>query len=173
MMSAEAGGPLFQPGTIGRLELRNRVVRAGTSETMATAAGEVTDELIALYERLAAGGVGLILTGHLYCHPRGQYAARQTGIHSDRLVPGLRRLTEAVHRHGGRIFAQLAHAGSQSRVGENRPLAPSPVPNALTGRPVGEASEEEIREWRRSQPRPGERSRRASTGCACTVPTGT
>lgn len=145
-MTGDGSGTLFRPGTIGLLELRNRIVRAGTSETMAGTAGEVTDELIALYERLAASGVGLILTGHLYCHSRGQYAARQTGIYSDQLVTGLHRLTEAVHRHGGRIFAQLAHAGSQSRVPENRPLAPSPVPNALTSRPVGEASEEEIRE---------------------------
>jgi 2,4-dienoyl-CoA reductase-like NADH-dependent reductase (Old Yellow Enzyme family) len=137
-------GPLFQAGRIGALEVRNRIVRAGTSETMAGPRGEVTDQLIALYEALARNEVGLIITGHLYVEPRGRYAPRQTGIHADDLVPGLRRLTDAVHRHGGRIFAQLAHAGSQSRVAGNDPLAPSPVPNALTGREVGEASEEEI-----------------------------
>jgi 2,4-dienoyl-CoA reductase-like NADH-dependent reductase (Old Yellow Enzyme family) len=136
----------FEPGWIGPVELRNRFVRAGTSETMAGPDGEVTDQLVALYETLARNDVGLIVTGHLYCHPRGRYAARQTGIDSDRLVPGLTRLTEAVHRHGGRIFAQLAHAGSQSRVPSLEPLAPSPVPNELTGREVGEATEEEIEE---------------------------
>ena len=61
-------------------------------------------------------------------------------------MPGLRRLTDAVHRHGGRIFAQLAHAGSQSRVPAVEPLAPSPVPNELTGRVVGEATAAEIEE---------------------------
>jgi len=137
---------LFEPGRIGSLEIRNRLVRAGTSETMAGPRCEVTDGLIALYETLARNGVGLIITGHLYCHPRGQYAPRQTGIYEDDLIPGLRRLTEAVHRHGARIFAQVAHAGSQSRVPGNLPLAPSPVPNPLTGRDVAGASEDEIQE---------------------------
>ena len=136
--------PLFEPGRVGPVEVRNRLVRAGTSETMAGADGEVTDDLVDLYATLARNEVGLIVTGHLYCEPRGRYAVRQTGIHSDERLVGLRRLTDAVHRHGGRIFAQVAHAGSQSRVPDNEPLAPSPVPNELTGREVGEASAEEI-----------------------------
>jgi 2,4-dienoyl-CoA reductase-like NADH-dependent reductase (Old Yellow Enzyme family) len=137
---------LLQPGTIGPIRLRNRLVRAATSETMGGPDGEVTDELVDLYETLARHGVGLIVTGHLYCHPRGQYAVRQTGIHDDVLIPGLRRLAEAVHRHGAKIFAELSHAGSQSRVPENTPLAPSSVPNALTGRMVAEATPAQIDE---------------------------
>jgi 2,4-dienoyl-CoA reductase-like NADH-dependent reductase (Old Yellow Enzyme family) len=137
-------GPLFEPGLIGPVEIRNRFVRAGTSETMAGREGEVTEPLIGLYETLARNQVGLVVTGHLYCEPRGQYAVRQSGLHSDALLPGLRRLTDGVHRHGGRIFAQVAHAGSQSRVPALEPLSPSPVPNELTGRVVGEATEEEI-----------------------------
>jgi 2,4-dienoyl-CoA reductase-like NADH-dependent reductase (Old Yellow Enzyme family) len=136
--------PLLRPGRVGSLEVRNRLVRAGTSETMATDRGEVTDDYVALYEALARGQVGLIFTGHLFCAPRGRYARRQTGIHDDALVPGLCRVTAAVHRHGGRVLAQLAHAGSQSRVESGEPLAPSAVPNALTGRPVRAAREDEI-----------------------------
>lgn len=113
---------------------------------MAGPDGEVTDELVSLYSRLAFGGVGTIFTGHLYCHPRGKYARRQTGIHSDRLTPGLRRIADAVHDAGGLILAQVAHAGSQSRVPGLAPLAPSAVPNALTGRMVSEASPAEITE---------------------------
>jgi 2,4-dienoyl-CoA reductase-like NADH-dependent reductase (Old Yellow Enzyme family) len=139
-------GPLFERGTIGPVETSNRIVRAGTSETMAGPRGEVTDALVELYERLARNEVGLIFTGHLFCHSRGRYAPRQTGIGADELVPGLRRLTDAVHRHGGKIFAQVAHAGSQSRDPSVDPLAPSPVPNELTGRLVGEAGEREIEE---------------------------
>ena len=41
----------------------------------------------------------------MFCHPRGRYERLQTGIHEDRLIPGLRRLTDAVHRQGGKIFA--------------------------------------------------------------------
>jgi 2,4-dienoyl-CoA reductase-like NADH-dependent reductase (Old Yellow Enzyme family) len=137
---------LFEPGAIGGLEIRNRFVRPATSETMAGASGEVTPQLKALYETLAQNDVGLIITGHLYCHPRGQYAPRQTAIYDDSLLPGLTDLARSVKRHGARFFAQLAHAGSQSRVPDLQPLAPSPVPNALTGRMVAEASEEDIEE---------------------------
>jgi 2,4-dienoyl-CoA reductase-like NADH-dependent reductase (Old Yellow Enzyme family) len=139
-------GVLFQPGRIGSVTTVNRIARAGTSETAAAESGEITDHLVGIYETLAANQVGLILTGHMFCHPRGRYAARQAGIHDDRMLPGLTRLVDAVHRHEGKVFAQLAHAGSQSRVEANRPLAPSPIPNALTGRMVGAASQDEIDE---------------------------
>lgn len=139
-------GVLFQPGSIGPVTILNRIVRAGTSETAAGDSGEITDQLVEIYEALARNRVGLILSGHMFCHPRGRYAARQVGIHEDRTVSGLTRLAEAVHRHGGKVFAQLAHAGSQSRVADNRPLAPSPIANALTGRVVDAASQDEIQE---------------------------
>ena len=138
---------LFQQGTIGALKVRNRLLRAGTSESMATVdEGEVTSELIDLYRRLAANSVGAIITGHMFTHPRGRYAHGQTGIHSDEHVGGLRRLADAVHDEGAPILAQLAHAGSQSRVPGNRPVAPSPVPNPLTGAQVEEAGEKDIAE---------------------------
>jgi 2,4-dienoyl-CoA reductase-like NADH-dependent reductase (Old Yellow Enzyme family) len=144
----DAGGadPLFRPGRIGTLQIRNRIVRAATSESMATVAGEVTSQLERLYATLAANDVGLIITGQLYCHRRGKYAVGQTGIDHDGLVAGLRRLADGVHAAGGTVFAQLAHAGSQTRVPGEVPLAPSPVPNPLTGAEVEAATAEELRE---------------------------
>jgi 2,4-dienoyl-CoA reductase-like NADH-dependent reductase (Old Yellow Enzyme family) len=139
-------GPLFEPGSIGGLEIRNRFVRPATSETMAAEDGTVTPLLIAFYEEMARNKVGLLITGHLYCHPRGQYAPLQMGVYDDAKIAGLAELASACKRHGARIFGQVAHAGSQSRVPDVEPLAPSPVPNALTGRMVGEATEEEIEE---------------------------
>lgn len=136
--------PLFVPGRIGTLGVANRVVRAGTSESMAGPDGEVTGHLRRLYRSLAEGGVGLIVTGHLYCARRGRYAVGQTGIQADALVDGLAGLVDTVHAAGGRIVAQLAHAGSQSRVLGNEPLAPSPVPNPLTGEQVRAATPGEI-----------------------------
>jgi 2,4-dienoyl-CoA reductase-like NADH-dependent reductase (Old Yellow Enzyme family) len=106
--------------------------------------GVMTPALLDLYERLASGGVGGIITGHLFVTTRGKYARGQTGVHDDDTLPGLTNLTERVHSHGAAIFGQLAHAGSQSRVPGNMPLAPSPVPNPLTGNPVDAASSEEI-----------------------------
>ena len=71
------------------------------------------------------------------------------GLYSDALVPGLRRLTDAVHRHGGRIFAELSHAGSQVAMPEVAkpellPIAPSIVKNEIFGRDAAEMTENDI-----------------------------
>jgi 2,4-dienoyl-CoA reductase-like NADH-dependent reductase (Old Yellow Enzyme family) len=132
------------PGKIGGLVLKNRLIRAATSETMATDDGGATDELVDLYSTLARGGAGLIITGHIYVEPRGQYEPRQVGLDRDERVGPLARVTDAVHRLGGKIFAELSHAGSQSLMPEIRPLAPSIVPNAIFARPPVEMSDAEI-----------------------------
>ena len=137
---------LFAPGRLGPIRTRNRIVRAGTSETMAMPDGAVSEQLIGLYGTLGANDVGAIVTGHLFCHDRGRYARRQTGIHDESMLPGLSRLAAAVHDAGGVILAQVAHAGSQSRAPHVEPLAPSAIPNALTGRSVPAGSETEIRD---------------------------
>lgn len=124
--------PLYlQPGRIGTLTTANRIVRAATSETMAAPGGEVLPSYVDLYRRLAAGGAGLILTGHMYVDPRGQASRNQTGIHREGVIPSLRRATDAVHEADGVIFAQLGHCGSQTMMSSITPVAPSPVPNAM------------------------------------------
>jgi 2,4-dienoyl-CoA reductase-like NADH-dependent reductase (Old Yellow Enzyme family) len=137
--------PYLAPARIGGLQLRNRLVRAATSETMATADGKVTDELVELYTELAKGGAGLLITGHCYVEQRGQCSPRQIGIYADHLLPGLRRLTDAVHAHRGVIFAELSHAGSQSVMPNIEPIAPSASRNEIFGRRAREMSDAEIR----------------------------
>src|SRR5262245_61064498 len=136
--------PYLSPGYIGKVALRNRLIRAATSETMCTTNGEVTDELIALYANLAKGGAGLLITGHIYIEPRGQCSDRQIGIYSDRLVRGLRRLTDAVHKFGGKIFAELSHAGSQSGMPGIELVAPSEARNDIFGTRARELTTNEI-----------------------------
>jgi hypothetical protein len=60
---------LFTPGRIGTLTLPNRLVRSATAERMVDADGRPRPQLSALYEDLARGGVGLIITGHMVVHP--------------------------------------------------------------------------------------------------------
>jgi 2,4-dienoyl-CoA reductase-like NADH-dependent reductase (Old Yellow Enzyme family) len=136
--------PYLAPARIGGLQLRNRLVRAATSETMATADGKVTDELVELYTELAKGGAGLLITGHCYVEQRGQCSPRQIGIYADHLLPGLKRLTDAVHTHRGVIFAELSHAGSQSVMPNIEPIAPSASQNEIFGRQAREMSDAEI-----------------------------
>ncbi|HLN04685.1 MAG TPA: NADH:flavin oxidoreductase [Acidimicrobiales bacterium] len=135
---------LFEPGQIGPVTLRNRFVRAGTCEGMVDGRGIVTAQFASLLENLARNEVGLIITGHMFVDRRGQYDADQTAIDCDDAIAPLQRTTEAVHRRGGKIFGQIAHAGSQSIIGTNRAIAPSRIPNAMTGREVPPATTEDI-----------------------------
>lgn len=137
---------VFEPTQLGPVSVRNRFIRAGTGESMADAAGHVGGDYVRLHAALARGGVGLAFTGHIFSHPRGRYGSLQAGLDHDNAIPGFRTVTDAVHRQGGRIFAQIAHAGSQSMVFSTQPLAPSPVNNVMTGRPVAEATADEIAE---------------------------
>ena len=118
---------LFSPRKIGNVELPNRFVNSATYEAMAKETGEVSDELIKRYARLAKGGIGLCITGLMYVHDSGRGYKNQTGIYDDRMIPGLKKLVDAVHQAGGRIAFQIAHCGRQttkSMVGTT-PLAPS------------------------------------------------
>ncbi len=104
---------LFTPVRIGALALANRIAKTATSETMARADGALTDSYLAFYERVAAGGVGLVLTGNLFAERTGQSTPLQAGIESDARIPGWRELTDAIHRHGAKVFAQINHGGRQ------------------------------------------------------------
>jgi 2,4-dienoyl-CoA reductase-like NADH-dependent reductase (Old Yellow Enzyme family) len=131
------------------MELRNRFVRSATDETMAGPKGEITDPLIKLYSNLAKGGVGLIISGHFYVHPSGKVSGKQKGIYSDELVPGIRKLVDAVHEHGAKIAFQLSHGGVQA---DNRStggslLAPSVnVRNPSSFKKPKEMNDDEITE---------------------------
>lgn len=113
---------------------------------MADSRGRIGDDYVTIHEDLARGGVGLAFTGHIFSHLRGRYGELQAGLHNDDSIPGFQRVTAAVHRHGGSIFAQIAHAGSQSMSFTTLPLAPSAVDNVMTGRRVEAATDDEIHE---------------------------
>lgn len=118
---------MFHPIMLGRVNIKNRFVHSATHEAMAADDGSITHQLIKRYAQLAKGDIGLIIPGHLYVHPLGKAHENQGGIHVDAMIPGLGKLVEAVHAHGGKIAFQLAHGGRQSQrklLGQ-APLAPS------------------------------------------------
>jgi 2,4-dienoyl-CoA reductase-like NADH-dependent reductase (Old Yellow Enzyme family) len=121
---------LFDPFRIGSLKLDNRLVRSATWEAMAEHDGTVTDRLVDVYEALAVGGVGLIISSYLTVHPQGRQNPDQIGAHEDRHVEGLARIATAVHERGGKLVGQIVHCGGQSvrkAMGGLDPLAPSAV----------------------------------------------
>jgi len=105
---------LFQPTIIKNLELPNRFVRSATNCGGADQNGFVTEKHLDLYAGLAGGGVGLIITGATNVEEQGQILPFQKRITSDDHIPGLKKLTETVHRRGARIAVQLFHGGAEA-----------------------------------------------------------
>jgi len=117
---------LFTPATLGKLQLKNRVVMAPMTRSRAT--GNVPNALMEKYYGLRAAA-GLIITEGTSPSPNGLGYARIPGLFSSEQVAGWRKVTDAVHGAGGKIFVQLMHTGRVSHPAnmsrEARILAPS------------------------------------------------
>jgi 2,4-dienoyl-CoA reductase-like NADH-dependent reductase (Old Yellow Enzyme family)/thioredoxin reductase len=105
---------LFTPITIRGREIRNRILSTG-HQTYLARAGRVSDDLVAYHEARAKGGAGLIIVEAARYHASAIADAPDLLVHTDDCIPGYRRLAEAAHRHGARMFAQISHAGRVSR----------------------------------------------------------
>ena len=136
---------LFEPYSIGKLELKNRFVRSAARDATAEESGAVTNRSVALYRELGKGGVGLIITGHAFVSPLGHAEPGQYGVHSDDMIPGLRRLVQAAHIEGAKIVLQISHAGISSRYLLSKGITPLAVFNLPEeSRPHREMTGEEI-----------------------------
>ena len=114
---------------------------------MADDDGAVTPKLIETMAALASGGVGLIISSHAYVSPEGKASGWQLGIYKDELIDGLSAMAAAVHDSGGKIAAQLAHAGNFAA--ENLTGQPPLVVSDLEGlaeSPRKEMTAQDIRE---------------------------
>ncbi len=123
---------LFQPLQLGPITVRNRVVFSAHLTNYAED-GLPTEQHAAYYEARARGGAGLIITEEHSTHPTDwPYEKLIHGFHRH-VIPGYKRITEAVHRHGTPIFAQINHNGGQASSMYSRlPVwAPSPVADPL------------------------------------------
>src|SRR5687768_11849409 len=112
---------LFEPVTVGKLELPNRLVMAPM--TRSRAFGGLVNETTAEYYAQRAGA-GLIITEGTQPSVIGQGYVDTPGLHSAEQVAAWRRVTDRVHAAGGRIFAQVMHTG---RIGH-----PSLYPDGAT-----------------------------------------
>jgi 2,4-dienoyl-CoA reductase-like NADH-dependent reductase (Old Yellow Enzyme family) len=106
---------LLAPGRIGALELRNRIFMCPMGDDLSEPDGAVGDRQRAYFEARARGGAALLLVGSVsIAYPRASFGPRQVAASDERYLPGLAALTDAVHRHGARIGAQLVHNGLMS-----------------------------------------------------------
>ncbi len=101
---------LFDSIGIRDLTLRNRFVRSATYDGCAEKNGHVSKRQLEIYEELARGGVGLIITGITYAHSSGQISVFQNSLAGDDCIPGFRKLAETVHHGGAKIAVPLFHA---------------------------------------------------------------
>lgn len=118
---------LFSPFTIGDCEIPNRLVVPAMVTNYCTHDGIVTERYIRYMEEKARGGWGLIITEDYCVQPNGKGYSRIPGLYNNEQIEGSRRLCEAVHRHGSKIFCQMYHPGRQTTPAANNnttPLAP-------------------------------------------------
>jgi N-ethylmaleimide reductase len=140
-MSDTIPQPLLEPVTLGDLQLRNRIVMAPLTRTRAANSGHVpTDLMREYYEQRATAG--LILTEGTWVSEAGQGWYGAPGIYNSERGAAWKSITDAVHARGGRIFAQLWHAGAVSHRSFFSdgcfPLAPSAInPQQLIHIPSG------------------------------------
>ncbi len=135
---------VFAPASLGPVRLRNHVIKAATFEGM-TRGGVVSDDLVAFHRTLAAGGVGMTTVAYLAVSPEGRTDRHQVSWRDDAL-PGLRKLTDAVHAEGAAVSAQIGHAGPVADSRSNRlpALAPSRTFSPLSMQFTKRASSAEL-----------------------------
>ena len=140
---------LSQPGRIGPLKLRNRVVMAPMGTNYSTTDGLSTERDRQYYAERARGGVGMIMTEAMVVTEFARPHHNSLCVYHDRFIPGLASVVDAIHAHGALVCAQLNHRGALLRrhVLNMEPVGPSPWKNPNTGddvRPLAVAEIVEI-----------------------------
>ena len=127
---------LFEPITIGDVEIDNRIAMAPMNVVTSTQDGYVTPQDIAHLARRAKGGFGLVITGAIIC---SRLAApfvfhRNMYLYDESFIPGLGNMVDTVHHFGAKIFAQLSVGfGRQGHALDGTtPYAPSAIPMSIT-----------------------------------------
>lgn len=128
-------GSLLAPAALGGLSLRNRLVVAPMTRVSATADGRPTPRMVAYYRGFAEGGFGLIISEGIYPDKAfSQGYLYQPGLSDEAQVAGWRDVIRAVHGTGGRMIAQLMHAGALSQGNPHRQHTVGPSAVAPKGK---------------------------------------
>ncbi|MFZ4929404.1 alkene reductase [Chryseobacterium sp. Mn2064] len=131
---------ILSPYTKGNLQLNNRVIMSSLTRGRTTNQGLVPTDLHATYYAQRASA-GLILTESAWVSKDAIGFINIPGIYTDEQVTGWKKVTEAVHSKGGKIFLQLSHSGSVSHAdffNGNKPKGPSAInPKEKTFTPQG------------------------------------
>ncbi len=123
-------GSLFEPLRLGPAELPTRIVSTAHQTTLVED-HLPNDDFVAYHEARARGGAGLIVIEATAPHPSGILTAHELAGYLPEMVAAYRRVGDAVHPHGTRLFVQLLHGGREQISGPPRApaLAPSAIPS--------------------------------------------
>jgi N-ethylmaleimide reductase len=120
---------VFDPITLGRIELANRIVMAPMTRSRAGEGDLVSDLHVSYYSQRA--GAGLIITEGVQPSKNGKGYCRTPGIYNEQQVTAWKKVTDAVHAQGGKIVLQLMHcgrvAGSSNKDADAETVAPSAI----------------------------------------------
>lgn len=139
---------LSQPIMIGNMEVKNRYAIPAMDTKYCGLDGFMTQQMIDYLVERAKGGFGLLITE---CTPvdRMGVAGNCMQIWDDKFIPGLKKLTDAVHQYGAKIAPQLYHCGRQSSpplLEGKQPVAPSAIPCSMNKTMPRELTTEEVYE---------------------------
>lgn len=139
---------IFQPITIKRTTIKNRIVMPPIGTNFATLSGEFVDDHLQYYEQRAKGGTGLIILENVCIdYPYGTNGTTQLRIDNDQYIPGFYRFTERMHKHGATVAVQINHAGASAyfgRLNGLQPISASNVPSKTGGNAPRPMSVDEI-----------------------------
>lgn len=138
---------ILQPGYLGRVRIRNRVIMSPMSSNLCGSNGEVTPQMISYYGARAQGGTGaIIVESACVDYPVGGAGIIQLRIDKDLFGPGLGRLAENIKRYGAKAFIQLTHTGANTSpvTAGVTPAGPSAVEYKKEGQIARELRQGEI-----------------------------
>ncbi|MEG0297275.1 MAG: NADH:flavin oxidoreductase [Clostridium sp.] len=138
---------LFDKTKLLNMEMKNRFIRGALWEDLADEKGHMTPELSNIYEELAKGGVGTIITGYSFVTEDEQPNPGMMGIYDDSFIPEYREFTDKIHSLGSNIIMQIVYGGFMTKfnVGERTIWGPSTIQNEATGTWAKEMAKEEIK----------------------------
>ena len=139
---------LFSPGKIGAVQVKNRIVRSATFSHTAEKYGYIGERNLKLYEGLAQGGTGLIITEATAVDPGGAGGPYQVCLYEDSHMSGHKKLTNLIHGYDDtKVAIQIQHSGRLGFHPKYPTVGPSPIPYKETGITPRELTTEEVKQY--------------------------
>ena len=120
---------IFSPGNIGKMEVKNRIKYASTETNFNYGDGFVSDKEVAYMEAQARGGSGMVTTQGAYTDTRGegQGYVGMMSIADDKFIPGLKKISDVIHKYDAKAVLQLMHCGRVGGINLEYTVGPSVV----------------------------------------------